>query len=110
MKKHNKSIINTLLYLSHFSFMAGYFFSPFFLPLGAVALIYLGIELSLIYFDGCFMTILQQKNSGLEKDEEFMENISKKFFKHDLTNIQHEIASLLTLQGPLLVAALVSFS
>lgn len=102
--------INTLLTILHLTIMFGFFALAFVVDLRWVVLIWLIVEIHLIIFNGCIVTIIQQKTGGVPKDTEFIPYCAKKLTKTDITETQHEILSAAFLYGPVIIALVRAFA
>ena len=107
MKRQNKSfskrLLGKLIYYAHVGIMTAFFFSGFFISWQWVVLIYMIIELQLIIFNGCSITKLQQEMGDLDTDEDFIPFLVMKFFKTEITELQHSVISFIIMAFPVFI-------
>lgn len=105
----NKKIFALLLSIVHIALMSYFFVSGFLYSLRAVVLVSILIQVSLVVFDGCFITKVQHKLKLLPKNTDFIPFLWKKLFNHNLTELQHEVLSLVIFNFPIVVGLIKAY-
>jgi hypothetical protein len=104
MSRSTNKTLYFLLGTAHIVLMGLFFISGFILPLSGVVLIYILIELSLIIFNGCFITSMQRRVGALKVNEDFIPFLIFKFFGLRINQLSHQLISYAIMVFPLVVA------